>query len=189
MKALLANKALLAVIGGIVVIGIGATVYLSTVNKGTDTQSNKTTTSTSDDFIKTGENSFGLDVCNEMTKAQVGQVIGMNILKTQDYSNSGSTGCEYYISDTGFVIVDVGFGDMADQKKGLAFLDRTIKTDSRIKLENFLAYTEKGLTDIYMNIAPGQKYVRVGRSSNMAPDEETLIKLAMAVETKIRSYK
>jgi len=193
MKALIANKLLLAIVGGIVVVIIGAGVYFGVINKNnneTITSENKTETKTSDDdFIKMGQDSFGVEVCNEMTKNEVAKVIGKTIVKTEDYSNSGSTGCEYFLENTSFVIIDVGYGDMAKQKKGLEVLDRTLKTESRIKLENFLAYTEKGLNDAYMNVAPGQKYVRVGRSSISAVDEEALIKLAIATEAKIRSYK
>jgi hypothetical protein len=190
MEKLLANKMLLAIVGGVIVVGIGGGAYLLTKNKTATNPSNQNQTTTAgDDFIKMGEKSFGLNVCDEMTKEKVGEVIGKPIVKTSDYSNSGSTGCEYFIAGNSFVIIDVGFGDMANQKKGLAVLDRTFKTDSRIKLENFLAYTEKGLNDVYMNIAPGQKYVRVGRSSVSAVDEEKVIKLAMAVEQKVRSYK
>ena len=192
MKALIANKLLLVIVGGIVVVIIGAGVYF-VINKNNDeaiTSENKTETKTSDDdFIKMGQDSFGVEVCNEMTKNEVGKVIGKTIVKTEDYSNGGSTGCEYFLENTSFVIIDVGYGDMAKQKKGLEVLDRTIKTESRIKLENFLTYTENGLNDVYMNVAPGQKYVRVGRSSISVVDEETLIKLAVATEAKVRSFK
>lgn len=193
MKSLLANKLVIAVIGGVIVVGIGVGIYFG-VGKKDDTKTNVgTQTSTNltsgDDFQKTGEKSFGLAVCNEMTMDEVAKVIGKTIVKTEDYSNSGSTGCEYFLANTSFVIIDVGYGDMAKQKKGLEVLDRTFKTESRIKLENFLAYTEKGLNDVYMNIVPGQKYVRVGRSSISVTDEETLINLAVATEAKIRSFK
>jgi hypothetical protein len=193
MKELLANKLMLAIIGSVVVVGVGAGVYFGVLDKNkTETRTGKEQTenkSSNNDFIRTGQNSFGLEVCNEMTKEKVGEVIGKTIVNIKDYSNGGSTGCEYFITDTSFVIIDVGYGDMAKQKQGLEFLDRTLKTDNRIKLENMLAYSEKGLIDVYMNVAPGQKYVRVGRSSTTAVNEETLIKLAIATEAKIRSYK
>ena len=143
----------------------------------------------SDDFQRTGQNSFGLAVCDEMKKDEVGDIIGKPIVKTEDYSNGGSTGCEYFVANTTFVIIDVGYGDMADQKKALELFDRTIKTDDRIKLENMLVYSDKGLNDVYMNVAPGQKYVRVGRSSVSIVSEEKLIQLAIATEAKIRSFK
>jgi hypothetical protein len=194
MKPFLANKLLLAVTGGVLVAGIGVAVYFGVVNRGSTTVKNNVSSSSSaansnDDFQRTGQYSFGLAVCDEMTKEQVASVIGKSIVKTQDYSNSGSTGCEYFFGDNSFVIIDVGFSDMANQKQGLEALGRTIKTDSRIKLENMLVYSEKGLIDVYMNIAPGQKYVRVGLSSISVVGEETLIKLASATEAKIRSYR
>jgi len=181
----------------VVVVGVGAGVCFGVIHKdgaaggstGTSSGTNSATSGSSDDFQRTGENSFGVAVCDEMTKDKVAAIINKPVIKTQDYSNTASTGCEYFISATGFVIIDVGFTDFADQKLGLKALDRTFKTESRIKLENFMAYTEKGLTDIYMNVAPGKKYVRVGRSSTTAVDDETLIKLAIATEAKIRSYK
>lgn len=142
-----------------------------------------------DDFQRMGEKSFGLAVCEEMLKEEVGQVIGKEVLSVRDYSNGGSSGCEYFVTDQSFVIIDVGFGDMANQRAGLEVLDRTFKTEDRIKLENMLAYTEKRLNDVYMNVSPGKKYVRVGRSSVSVVDEETLVKLAIATEAKIRSYK
>ena len=188
MKALLANKLFLTIIGGVVIVGVGAGVYFSTV-KNNGLKKELTTSVSADDFQRTGEKSFGLAVCDEMTMGEVAKVVGKTIVKTEDYSNSGSTGCEYFLENTSFVIIDVGYGDMAKQKKGLEVLDRTIKTESRIKLENFLTYTENGLNDVYMNVAPGQKYVRVGRSSISVVDEETLIKLAVATEAKVRSFK
>lgn len=189
MKWLLANKLVMALVAGVVVIGVGATVYFGVINNSNnDTNSNGETT-TKDDFQKMGQYSFGVDVCNEMTSAEVAKAIGKPVIKTKDYSNSGSTGCEYFVTENGFVIIDVGFGDMAKQKQGLENLDRTIKTSEQIKLENILVYSEKGLIDIYMNVAPGQKYVRVGRSSTVVVDEASLINLAVATEAKIRSFK
>jgi hypothetical protein len=192
MKAILANKLVLALISGVVVAGAGAGIYFGVINKsdGTTNTDTKTTTSAADDnFQRTGQNSFGLAVCDEMTKDQVSAAIGKPVLKTEDYSNNGSTGCKYYVTDTDFVIIDVGFSDMANKKKVLTGIGYTAETNSRIKLENMLIYSGTNIVDVYMNIAPGQKFVRVGRSTISAVDEEHLIKLAMATETKIRSYK
>jgi len=195
MKALLSNKLALLAIGGIIVVGVGMGIYFGVIknneaetNTAQETENTETKPS-NDDFQRTGEKSFGLSVCDELSKEEVGTAIGKPILKTKDYSSGGSTGCEYYVTENSFVIVNVGYSDMANQRKGLEAIDRSIKTDDRIGLENMLVYSEKGLVDIYMNVAPTKKFVRVGRSSTTAVDEETLIKLAIATETKIRSFK
>jgi len=194
MKAFLANKLVLAVVAGMVVVGAGVGVYFGVINKDNeivdaDTAQKTVDTNSNNDFQRTGQNSFGLAVCDEMTKAEVGDIIGKPIVKTEDYSLSGNSGCEYFVENTTFVIIDVEYSDMATHKKSLEFFDRVIKTDDRIKLENMLSYSEEGLNDVYMNIAPGQKYVRVGRSSISVVSEEQLIQLAIATEAKIRSYK
>jgi hypothetical protein len=143
---------------------------------------------TQDDFQRMGQYSFGVDVCNEMTKDDVGAVLGKSVTKTGDYSNNTSTGCEYYIQGEHFVIVDVGYGDMETQRKGLQILERKLEEDSRIGLPNFLSYSDKGLVDVYMNVAEGKKFVRVGRSNTTVITEDELINLAIAVEKKVRSY-
>ena len=188
----MAHKLVFSIIAGVVVIGVGTGLYFGLSNKDDNNSDNLTTSTNSDtnsDFQRTGQYSFGVDVCNEMTSGEVADVIQKTIQKTEDYSNSDSTGCKYFVSNTSFVIIDVGYGDMATQRTGLLALDRTIKSDNRITLENMLAYSESGLVDVYMDVAPGQKYVRVGRSSVSAVDEETLIKLAIATEAKIRSFR
>jgi hypothetical protein len=178
--------------GAVVVLGLG--MYFLNQDKSQGNPSDNAGTgvvqkSVSGDFIRMGEKSFGLDVCNEMTKEEVGAVFGKTVEKTRDYSNGMSSGCEYYVEGQHFVIVDVGFDDMETQRKGLEFLERTIKSDDRIGLPNMLVYSERGLIDIYMLVQEGKKFVRVGRSSTTVVTEEELIKLAIAVEQKIRSYK
>jgi hypothetical protein len=189
MKAIFASKLALALTISAALVGIGTGLYFGVIKNNKPPTNTETTTTSDSDFHRTGQNSFGLAVCDEMTIDEVASAINKPVLNIQDYSNSASTGCEYFVSDTGFVVIDVGYGDMANQKLGLEALDRTIKTDSRITLENMLAYSENGLMDVYINVESGQKYVRVGRSSTTAVDEETLIKLAIATEAKIISYK
>lgn len=192
MKSILKNKLLLVLIGGGAIVGFGVGIFLFT-NNSNETKTNTTNSNnksvSNDDFQRTGQYSFGVAVCDEMTKEEVSNVINKTVIKTEDYSNSGSTGCEYFVSDLNFVIIDVGYSDMENQRTGLLAIDRTIKSDSRIKLDNMLVYSEKGLIDIYMNVAEGKKFVRVGRSSVNTVDEETLINLAISTEAKIRSFK
>jgi hypothetical protein len=179
----------LAVGGALLLIGGG--FYFYSQNRPTDnntTDEGNTPTKTADGFNRTGPNSFGLDVCTEMSIEEVSSALGKAVKETRGYSNDTNTGCEYFISGTEFVIVDISFTDMATQRQGLITLGRTIQSEPRIGLENMLASTDKGLVDVYMNIEPGQKFARVGRTSTTVTTEGELIDLAIAVENKIRSY-
>jgi hypothetical protein len=145
-----------------------------------------------DDFIKTGQYSFGLDVCNEYTSESVSEVMGMPIVNTRDYSNSKSTGCEYYINEKNFVIVDVGYSKFEDRRKGLKVIEREITSDSSIGLENFIAISSNApgeYLDVYMLIDPEIKFIRVGRSSTQIASNDLLVELAKSVEQVVRSYK
>ena len=78
---------------------------------------------------------------------------------------------------------------MTSQQNSLEVQNRTIRTDDRIKLKNILVYTNTVLIDIYLEIEPGVKYARIGRSSVSVVDDTSLINLAITTEAKIRSYK
>jgi hypothetical protein len=135
-----------------------------------------------------GEDSFSLDVCSEVTPDFVTQVTGLQIKKTRDFSNSTSTGCSYFMTDSEsgqFVMVVVDFMNVEDQKTGLKALGRTLKTDARIKMDHFLTYQENGvLNDIYLIMTP-DKFVRVERSGVDVINEDKFIDFAASLVDKI----
>jgi len=145
-----------------------------------------------DDFIRTGQYSFGLVVCNEYDSETVSKIVGMPVVKTRDYSNSKSTGCEYYLDETNFVIVDVGYSKFEDQRRGLEVIEREMTSDSSIGLENFIAISSNApgeYIDVYMLIDPEIKFIRVGRSSTKISSNDQLVEIAQSVEQVVRSYK
>lgn len=83
MKALFANKLILLIIGGLVVVAIGAGIVL--VNGGEnendpdtiheETGNTTANTASGDDFQRTGQYSFGLAVCEEMSEDEVAMAI------------------------------------------------------------------------------------------------------------------
>ncbi|KKP69653.1 hypothetical protein A2X44_03805 [candidate division CPR3 bacterium GWF2_35_18] len=201
MKALLTNKLVIGILAVAVVAGGGFFAYQAisnnsgnnnSGNNNSNNSNNNSNTNSNGDFIKTGQYSFGLDVCNEFTKEMAGVAIDKTIVKTEDYSNSMSVGCNYYTDKVDFVVVDVGYGQAEKQKKGLEILDRTIVSEPSIGLENFISISDKApgeYLDIYMVVDPEIKFVRIGRSSAKLVSNELLVKLAKSVEEKIRSYR
>jgi len=199
MKSAIASKVIIGLLA-VGVIGGGSFYYYQNQNRiqeqnqnqNGDQKQEQNQKSGNDDFIKTGQYSFGLDVCNEVKKEDVGTVLGTDIVKTRDYSDSSSTGCEYYINEKSFAIVDVGYGKAETQKKGLEVLERKLTQSSEIGLENFISISDSSegqYIDVYMVVDPDMKYVRVGRSSVSVGNNEKLINLAKKVEQEIRSHK
>ena len=187
MKTLLSNKLALSIILAIVLLAAG--LYYFTANKETENQNQNSKTSDSSDFQRTGQNSFGLDVCNEITKDSVAIYIDKPITESKDYSLGTSTGCQYYTDSNNFVVVDVGISSPENQRKGLEIIGRELKTDSGFALDNFIAYSNNQIIDIYLVVDPTLKFVRVGRSSVGVVSNDTLLSFAHKVEEKIMSYK
>lgn len=137
---------------------------------------------------KTGQDSFGVDVCGELTKEIVGQTIGKTILSIRDFSGSTSTGCEYYTDEqkNEFVTVVVSYLSAENQKKGQEALGRSIAEVEDIMAEHFVVWQEDGKTinAIYLVMMP-DKFVRIDRSSIEVIDNDMLIKLARKVAEMI----
>lgn len=68
----------------------------------------------------TGQNSFGLSVCEEVPKSLVAETINKEIVETEDWSGSTDTGCKYYINKEKlqYVLVNVTYLSAEKQKKG-----------------------------------------------------------------------
>ena len=126
---------------------------------------------------KTGQDSFGVDVCGELTKEIVGETIGKTIFSIRDFSNSTSTGCEYFIDEqkNKFVTVVVSYLSVENQKKGQEALGRSIANVEDITVEHFVVWQEDGKTinAIYLVMTP-DKFVRIDRSSLKAVNDDML---------------
>jgi hypothetical protein len=188
------NLVLALTIGGAVIILGGGALFYNQNIKNKNNDGAQTSTNQSDDFQKMGQYSFGLNVCTEMSKETVSEVIGKTVLNTTDYSNSGATGCQYHTepNNMGTVSINVNYGEAEKSKTASESLGRKVGTEASIGLENFTVYSDaypSEIMDIYMIIDPMQKYVRVSKHSSDVVNNETLIKLAQETEKKIRSYK
>jgi hypothetical protein len=192
-KGKMDKKILLSLLigGTVIILGGGALFYSQNMANKNGTNNG---TTTSDDFQKMGQYSFGVKVCDEMTKQAIADAIGKQVLTVTDYSNSTGTGCQYHTepNNAGTVSVNVAFGEANKSKTASEYLGRKVGTESSIGLENFTVYSSSAPTeimDIYLIMDPMQKYVRVSKHSAAVVDNATLIILAKRTEEKIRSYK
>ncbi|MCR4326662.1 MAG: hypothetical protein NUV52_03335 [Candidatus Roizmanbacteria bacterium] len=121
------------------------------------------------------------NMCKIFPLEEVNKLTGKTFTKTQSFhSNDGKTyNCEYFL-DNHFIIIDLGLYDVSDQKKGYAYLDRTISTDSRIQIEHFMVHSGKNpeeIIDIYLVLGTNS-FVRIGKSSAQVMSNDELINLA-----------
>lgn len=168
----------------VAVAGIGYALR-SNKQKTAPPSTNQTTNQTTNTKAKrpmTGQDSFGLSVCDEVPKSAIEGIIGKPIEETEDQSSNSSTGCTYYTNKAKLehILVQVSFLSAENQKKGQEVLDRTITTNTTIPMEHFIAMQENGqINAIYLVMAPN-KFVRIDRTANTA-DNDQLVALAKQV--------
>jgi len=182
---------------------VGSVIVLAGCQPGTKTEAGRVEDQTGKEIDKvdentgqtghylaaTGQESFGLDVCNELTKEWIGEKTGLIIGETKDFSNNSGTGCEYYPSDNPeqYVTVVVSYLEAENQKKGQEFLGRSLIADPRIPMDHFIAVQEDGQTvnGVYLVLDP-KKFVRVDRSSTKVIDDQGIVNLGVEVAKFIK---
>ena len=199
------------IIAGIVVIvilGLGAVVIKSNSFKKVENHSSSQEISSTnpegstvdaDGFVRLpgepsrGEDTYYVtgDVCEQFTVKYMEGLTGKKILRTSEVT-PGSEVCQYFISEQNknmMFQIDVGYYNVADQKKGQEFLGRKVEKNSSIPMDNFVVYQENGLINkIYLILGP-DKFVGIDRSAADALTENETIDLAVKLGEKIKNFK
>lgn len=170
------NKKLLLIIGVIILAAI--VLFYSKKNLGNTGQNPQNS------IVK--EISVGTDVCTEFPADWVSSVLGKAINKTEPRNTTGTAVCEYYVDETNFAAIKVEDLSVENQKKGQEALERIIKTDSRIKMEHFIAWQADGLINsIYLVLNPN-KFIAIDRTSTKVFDNEGEVAFAIKVAERIQ---
>ncbi len=128
---------------------------------------------------------IGTDICDEFTKEWIQSVIGIQVIKTENFNTVTTDVCNYFVSENSFVTIHHETLNVAKQRTGLAFLDRVLKTDPRIGMDHFIAWQQNDqINNIYLVLGTDE-YISVSRSSTKAIDNEKNIQLAIAVAGRI----
>ena len=124
---------------------------------------------------------IGTDICGEFTKEWIQSVIGIPVIKTENFNTVTTDVCNYFVSENSFVTIHHETLNVAKQRTGLVFLDRVLKTDPRIGMDHFIAWQQNDqINNIYLVLGTDE-YLTVSRSSTKAMDNEKNILLAVAV--------
>jgi len=172
------NKKVFIIIGVIIVAGIFISLAL---NKN---GSNNITQNLQNPFQK--KISVGTDVCAEFPKEWVASTIGKKIIKTETFSMRGTNNCQYFVDDTNSAFIKAEDLTIENQKKGQREMGRTIKTDSRIKMENVIAVQEDGLINVIYLVLNPNRFVAIDRTSTKVYDNEGEIAFAARVAERIQ---
>lgn len=142
----------------------------------------------------------GSDTCAEFSADFVYSATGKAVVKIEPDWAMPKLACRYYftyadnfykgVSDKKLsagglhIFMMLENSNVADQRKAIEFLDVTVKTDPRIKMEHMVDYRENGTVwDIRLIINPN-RYLRMDSNGGVTDDE--LIQFAAKVAEKIQ---
>ncbi len=119
------------------------------------------------------------DLCNVLTKEQVSELSGKQVIKTVPLTSGTLHSCQYYLNDSQAIVINNDLLNVENQKKGHEFLGRKIITNPKIPMENFFVIQEDGLiNEIYLVLGPNN-YVSINRTSSKTLTEDEMISFAI----------
>lgn len=131
------------------------------------------------------------DVCGQFTQEFISHLTGREIFAAEPSPLATVHGCSYYFDSAkkNYVMLVLDYLNVDKQKKNREFIGHTIKTESRIPMENFLSYQKDGqLNSTYLVLNPN-KYLRLERSNGTAVSEADMLDLASKLGAEIKDYK
>ncbi len=171
------------IIGGLIILIVAGVVGAGILffNKDNQRELTKLTTIQSTRPMD-GPESFALDVCEEVPQKMIEDIIGKAVEKAESFSTNVDTNCKYFtnIDNYEYVLVQVSYLLVENQKSGQEMMDRTIVIDESIPMEHFIALQDdEQINAIYLVMTP-EKFVRIDRTRETA-DNEQLLNLAKKV--------
>jgi len=129
------------------------------------------------------------DICGQFTKEFVENLTGQTITKIEPSKIPSIYNCRYYFNDQDYIWLNMDYLSVDNQKKGHEMMNRTIKTDERIKMEHFVVWQGDGLiNEIYLVLDP-EKFISINRSSGQVLDNDKILEFAVKLANEIKNYK
>ena len=129
------------------------------------------------------------DICGQFTAEFVQNALGKPVLRIEPPKVDGLFNCSYFVSETDYVMLVFEYLTIENQKKGQEMMGRTVKSDPRIPMENYLVWQPDSLLNtIYLVFGPG-KFISIERSSGLGLSAEELIQFATNIGKEIKDYK
>ena len=88
-----------------------------------------------------------------------------------------------------YVMLNLEYLNVENQKKGHQMAGRTIKTDPRIQMKHFIVWQKDGLINEINLVLGPEKFISINRSSGKVLDNEKDIEFAANLAKEIKSYK
>jgi hypothetical protein len=129
------------------------------------------------------------DTCGQFTKEFMENALGAQIVKVEPPKVDGIFNCTYYLTDKEYVMANLEYLSVENQKKGNEEMDRKVEKSSAIPMENMVVYQEDGAINVLYLILGPQKFISFRPSSKKAIANDKFIQFIANIGHEIQSYK
>lgn len=129
------------------------------------------------------------DICGQFTKEFFENMLGEKIDKIELPKVSGINNCTYYLGEKNYIMLNLEYLSVENQKVGNEMMKRRIAKEKKIPLENMVVYEEDGSINVIYLILGSKKFISMRPSSKEAISGEKFIELASKIGESIKNYK
>ena len=129
------------------------------------------------------------DTCGQFTQAFMENMLGEKIAKMELPKVESIYNCTYYFNDKEYVMLNLEYLSVENQKIGNEAMDRKVEKEVQIPMENMIAYQEDGAINVIYLVLGPQKFISLRPSSKIAISNDKFIKFAAKIGAVIKDYK
>lgn len=129
------------------------------------------------------------DICGQFTQEFMENVYGGKLARMELPQVATVNNCTYYFDEKEYVMLNLEYLSIENQKRGNEAMDRKTEKNSAIPMENYVAIQEDGAINVIYLVLNPNKFLSLSPSSKKAIENEKFIDLAANIAGEIKAYK
>ncbi len=129
------------------------------------------------------------DICGQFNQQFMENMYGAKLDKIELPKVATINNCTYYFDEKEYVMLNLEYLSVENQKKGNETMDRKVEKDTQIPMENMVTYQEDGAINVIYLVLGPNKFISLRPSSKNAIAKDKFLELAANIATAIKGYK
>lgn len=129
------------------------------------------------------------DICGQFNQQFIENMLGRKIIRVAPPQVSMLSNCSYYLDDKEYIMLVLNYLKIENQKTGQEALGRKIVKDSKIPMDNYVAYQDDGSINSVYFVLNQEKFISFQRSSKAALDDAQVLDFSAKLGAAIKNYK
>jgi len=129
------------------------------------------------------------DICGQFTQQFMENMYGSKLNRLEPPQVSSINNCTYYFDEKEYVMLNLEYLSIENQKKGNEAMGRKTEKNSKIPMENIVTFQEDGAINVIYLVLSPKKFISLRPSSKKAIEDEKFISLAANIAGAIKGYK